>query len=278
MTRAHANAHTRTRRQRIFNVLNVLSAVAGFAIFLLLISVFDTTVGILVSAVVAGSVAGGVWIVITKTRSGPDLQSVLEGHTLLGSIPTDDSVPAPTLTDSELADHYTGLLGEVEGHTTGGVLLVSSASPGHGASTVSLNLAIAAAAAGRRVMLVDADSSPNGLGRFLSSGSSPGLSDIASGDATLAEATRMWTLDDGTRFPMLPSGEGCSLRMRWPPSQSVQISYSSMFRRFCGPKQRLNLADMQTERFLSCPTARSRKPFRVRSRILVMQVRPWSDM
>ena len=208
MTRAHANAHTKTRRQRIFNVLNVLSAVAGFAIFLLLISVFDTTVGILVSAVVAGSVAGGMWIVITKTRSGPDLQSVLEGHTLLGSIPADDSVPAPTLTDSEVADHYTGLLGEVEGHTTGGVLLVSSASPGHGASTVSLNLAIAAAAAGRRVMLVDADSSPNGLGRFLSSGSSPGLSDIASGDATLAEATRMWTLDDGTRFPMLPSGEG----------------------------------------------------------------------
>ena len=153
MTRAHAEGHIRTRRQRIFNVLNVVSVVIGFAIFVLLVPLLNTTIGILVSALVAGFATGGLWFVITKTRSGPDLQSVLQGHTLLGSIPSDDSVPAPTLTDSDVADHYTGLLGEIEGHTTGRVLLVSSASPGHGGSTISLNLAIAAAVAGRRVML-----------------------------------------------------------------------------------------------------------------------------
>lgn len=208
MTQPHTDGQVRTRRQRVFNLPNVISVVAGFAVFFLLVSVFTSNVGIIVSAVAAGILAGGLWMVIVRFRSGPDLQSTLDGHTLLGSIPSDDSVPAPALSDSDLADRYTGLLGEIEGHTTGRVLLISSAAPGHGASTVSLNLAIAAAGAGRRVMLIDADPSPNGLGRFLSSGSSPGLSDVASGDATLAEATRMWTLDDGTRFPMLPSGEG----------------------------------------------------------------------
>ena len=59
-------------------------------------------------------------------------------------------------------------------------------------------------------MLVDADSSPGGIGQFLSSGSSPGLSDVAAGTATLAQASRMWTLDDGTQFPVLPSGDSAT--------------------------------------------------------------------
>ncbi|MEN8238693.1 MAG: LCP family protein [Actinomycetota bacterium] len=208
MTHRHADTGRRTRLQRIFNVPNVISISVGLAAFAILASMLDSNAGIIVAAIGAGILAGGVWLAIARYRSEPDLRSALEGLTLLGAIPSDDSGPAPALSDSEVADRYTGLLGEIEGHTTGRVLLVSSAVPGHGASTVILNLAIAAARAGRRVMLVDADSSPNGLGRFLSSGSSPGLSDVASGDATLTEATRMWTLDDGTKFPMLPSGSG----------------------------------------------------------------------
>lgn len=187
---------------------NMISIGIGLAAFAVLISVLDTNIGIILAALGAGVLAGGVWLLIARYRSEPDLKSVLADLTLLGAIPSDDSGPAPALSDSDVADRYTGLLGEIEGHTTGRVLLVSSAAPGHGASTVALNLAIAAARAGRRVMLVDSDPSANGLGRFLSSGVSPGLSDVAAGNATLAEATRMWTLDDGTSFPMLPSGDG----------------------------------------------------------------------
>jgi len=208
MTQHHADAKPRTRVQRIFNTPNVVSIGIGLTAFAALASVFDTSIGIIVSAIGAGILAGGIWLAIARYRAEPDLKSVLADLTLLGAIPSDDSGPAPALSDSGVADRYTGLLGEIEGHTTGRVLLVSSAAPGHGASTVALNLAIAAAQAGRRVMLVDADPSANGLGRFLSSGVSPGLSDVAEGTATLAEATRMWTLDDGTSFPMLPSGEG----------------------------------------------------------------------
>jgi LCP family protein required for cell wall assembly len=208
MTQHQADTKRRTRLQRIFNTPNVISIGIGLAAFAVLASVLDTNVGIIISAIGAGVLAGGVWLAIARYRSEPDLKSALTDLTLLGAIPSDESGPAPALSDSDVADRYTGLLGEIEGHTTGRVLLVSSAAPGHGASTVALNLAIAAARAGRQVMLVDADESANGLGRFLSSGISPGLSDIAAGDATLVEATRMWTLDDGTSFPMLPSGDG----------------------------------------------------------------------
>jgi LCP family protein required for cell wall assembly len=207
MTHQHPDTKRRTRLQRIFNLPNVISIGIGLAAFALFASILDTNLGIIAAAVGAGILAGGVWLLIARYRSEPSLRSALEDLTLLGSIPSDGSGPAPALSDSDGADRYTGLLGEIEGHTTGRVLLVSSAAPGHGASTVALNLAIAAARAGRRVMLVDADASANGLGRFLSSGTSPGLSDVAAGDATLVEATRMWTLDDGTSFPMLPAGD-----------------------------------------------------------------------
>ncbi len=204
-----ATSH-RTRLERIFNVPNLVSVGLGLAVFAVLVPILDSNIGVAVAAVGAGLLAAGIWLAIVRFRSEPDLKSALADLTLLGAIPSDTSGPAPAMTDADAADRYTGLLGEIEGHTTGRVLLVSSAVPGQGASTVALNLAIAAARAGRRVMLVDADASPNGLGRFLSSGNSPGLSDVATGDATLLEATRMWNLDDGTSFPMLPSGNGAT--------------------------------------------------------------------
>ncbi len=189
------------------NVVPLLAAVATFGLFLLL---WDTNLGVVVGALTSGAIAGAAWIALAKSRSGPDLRSVLLDLPMLGAIPIEASGPAPALSDTDAAHRYTGLLGEIEGHTTGRVVLVSSPAPGQGASTVSLNLAIAAARAGRRVMLVDADPSPFGIGRFLSSGNSPGLSDVASGTATLTDATRMWSLDDGARFPMLPSGNDFS--------------------------------------------------------------------
>lgn len=196
--------------RRVFSVANVVSVVAAVTTFYLGIVIRDTNMAILVAGIAGGVVGGLVWYAITRMRSGPSLGETLRGIPQLGTIPSDDSGPAPALTGDETADRYTGLLREIEGQTTGRVLLVSSPGPGQGASSVALNLSIAAASAGRRVMLVDADPSPNGIGRFLSSGPSPGLSDVAAGTATLAEASRMWTLDDGTRFPMLPAGDSLS--------------------------------------------------------------------
>jgi LCP family protein required for cell wall assembly len=193
--------------KRVFSVANIVSTLTAVAIFLIGITIWGTNRGVLLSGITAGIAAGFLWWLVTRSSAGPSLESSIESIALLGSIPIDKSGPAPTLSDTDATDRYTGLLREIEGHTTGRILLVSSPGPGQGASTVSLNLAIAATMAGRRVMLVDADPSPNGLGRFLSTGSSPGLSDVAAGTATMSEAARMWELEDGTRFPMLPSGD-----------------------------------------------------------------------
>ncbi len=185
---------------------NISSAVAAVAVFFVGLTIRDTNLGVLVAGLAAGVAAGFVWWVARRFTAGPSLESSINSLTLLGSIPVDTSGPAATLNDSAAVDRYTGLLREIEGQTTGRILLVSSPGPGQGASTVALNLAIAATKAGRRTMLVDADPSPNGLSRFLSTGGSPGLSDVAAGSSTLSDAARMWKLDDGTQFPMLPSG------------------------------------------------------------------------
>ena len=193
--------------RRVFSRANVVALGVSVVAFVIALTIDDTNGWVFWSAVVAGAIGGVVWYIMASRSNEGSAVGVLRSTPLLGSIPEDDEGPAPAMSGGDTADRYTGLLREVEGHTSGRVLLVSSPGPGQGASSVALNLSIAAAKAGRRVMLVDADPSPHGLSQFLSSGSSPGLSDVAAGTATLTEASRMWTLDDGSKFPMLPSGE-----------------------------------------------------------------------
>ena len=193
--------------RRIFSAANLAALGAAVVVFYVFRLAWDTNVGVVIGALIGGAAGAATWYVVALRRSGSDLGSSLADIAYLGSVPSDDAGPAPALTEAEISDRFTGILREIEGRTTGRVLLVSSPGPGQGASRIALNLSIAASRAGRRVMLIDADSSPNGIGRFLSSGRSPGLSDVAIGDATLVEATRMWTLEDGVSFPMLPSGD-----------------------------------------------------------------------
>lgn len=206
MTTSPTHSDTVSPLRRVFSAGNVLGFVSALAAFAIGLQLWSSNLGVLVVGLLAGAIGGAVWYLYVRFTSGTTLGEALAAIPLLGSIPSDDSGPAPALGDSDTTDHYTGLLREIESHTTGRVLLVSSPGPGQGASSVALNLAIAATRAGRRVMLIDADPSPNGIGQFLSSGSSPGLSDVANGTATLGEASRMWALEDGLKFPMLPSG------------------------------------------------------------------------
>lgn len=194
--------------RRLISVTNVVALGVTLGVFYVSLLLWDTNIGVIVASVL-GAVAGSLaWYILHRKLDPPDLGSTLADVPYLGAIPSDSAGPAPALTEDEISDRFTGILREVEGSTTGRVLLVSSPAPGQGASRVALNLSIAASRAGRRVMLIDADSSSSGIGQFLSSGRSPGLSDVATGAATLTQATRMWTLEDGARFPMLPSGEG----------------------------------------------------------------------
>ncbi len=193
--------------RRLFAPANVLSVLAGIAVFILGLVAWDTNRGVLVSAIVAALVTGIVWLIWWSVSGPPDFARIL-GVPRLGTIPDDASTPTPTLTeaDSAATKAYGELLTEIEGHTNGQVLLVSSPGPGQGASTVALNLAISATQRGRRVALIDGDVDGNGVSRFLSTGSEPGLTDLADGSSTLAESARMWEIGPDSALPIVPSG------------------------------------------------------------------------
>jgi tyrosine-protein kinase Etk/Wzc len=69
-------------------------------------------------------------------------------------------------------------------------LVVSSAAPGEGKSVTAVNLAIAMAASGRRVILVDADLRRPTLHRFVGWEPSPGLSEVLSDSYPLLPSLR----------------------------------------------------------------------------------------
>jgi LCP family protein required for cell wall assembly len=193
--------------KRVFTPANILSVAAGIFVFVLGRIAWDTNRGALVSAIIAALVTGTVWLAWWSMTKVPALETILDAERL-GTIPEDGSSPAPTLIDpmSRSSVAYRDTINQLEGHTRGRVLLVSSPGPGQGATTVALNLAVAATQEGRRVLLIDGDSSGHGISRFMSTGPEPGLTDLAEGKVTLSEATRLWQLAEGSAMPVIPSG------------------------------------------------------------------------
>jgi capsular exopolysaccharide synthesis family protein len=80
------------------------------------------------------------------------------------------------------------------------VLVVTSAVPGDGKTTVSTNLALAIARSGRRVLLIDADLRGGRIARALSLGRTPGLSEVLGGSLQGAQAAQ--------ELPTLSEGQG----------------------------------------------------------------------
>jgi polysaccharide biosynthesis transport protein len=72
------------------------------------------------------------------------------------------------------------------------VLLVTSALPGDGKTTVTTNLALALAHAGRRVLLIDADLRGGRIAAALALGVAPGLSEVLSGSVQAAHAAQIF--------------------------------------------------------------------------------------
>ncbi|HEX9643842.1 MAG TPA: LCP family protein [Acidimicrobiia bacterium] len=199
--------HRTSRLRRIFTVPNIGSVVIGIIVFLVGARWWDTFIGAAVAAAASAAVAGVAWLVWWRLASPRSAVGVIDAP-LLGTIPAANGTPAPTLTapSSNASLAYGDLARTLDAETHGQVLLVSSPSPGQGASTVALNLAISATRAGRRVVLIDGDVDGGGLSRYGRSGAGPGLLDLAAGDADLATASRLWTLDEHHRLPFIPRG------------------------------------------------------------------------
>jgi polysaccharide biosynthesis transport protein len=84
------------------------------------------------------------------------------------------------------------------------VLVVTSALPGEGKSTVSCNLAIAFAQGGRRVMLIDADLRCSSIHRHLGISKAPGLTTIFTSQPT--EYPRAQPIAELPNLHVVPSG------------------------------------------------------------------------
>jgi tyrosine-protein kinase len=83
-------------------------------------------------------------------------------------------------------------------------LLVASAAPGDGKTTVARNLAEAAATMGSRVLLMETDLRRPTVSKQLALAPSPGLAGVLIGVLTLSEAIQTIALDTGTGSPNAP--------------------------------------------------------------------------
>ncbi len=191
----------------MLTIANVGSVALGVLAFLVLVRVWNTHLGGLLAALAAGAITATTWVLWNRLVSGRPLAKIIPGP-LVGSIPPTPGVPTPTLTrpGSAAAKAYLTATHQLESATTGQVVLVSSPAPGQGASTVALNLAISATQQGRRVLLVDGDLGAPGLSMFGHTGFEPGLAELARGEATLVEASRLWLIDADNRLPFVPAG------------------------------------------------------------------------
>jgi capsular exopolysaccharide synthesis family protein len=97
--------------------------------------------------------------------------------------------------------------------------VISSAIPGEGKSTTSLNLAIAASQAGQRVLLIHCDLRTR-VTNYMGIARGRGLTDYLSGQANLADIIKEW--GDG-RLSVLPSGDV-------PPNPSELLASRDMER------------------------------------------------
>ena len=97
-------------------------------------------------------------------------------------------------------------------------IVVTSALPGEGKSTITANLAITLADAGKRVVLVDADLRRPSVAEYMGVEGQTGLTTVLIGRATLTDVTQPW--GDGN-LHVLPSGQV-------PPNPSEMIGSQAM--------------------------------------------------
>ncbi len=194
-------------RRRFLTAANFAFAATSIVIFIVIAYATRSNIGVIGAAMIGTTAGAVVWWVSTSMATRKRKKESLGDVPLLGAIPAHDAASAPALGDSDTSGAYAKVAAALEGETNGRVLLVGSAEPRQGATTVAMNLAISAAKSGRRIVLIDGDADQSGVSRFMASGVSPGITDIATGEATISDAARMWAVDDKTMLPVVPSGE-----------------------------------------------------------------------
>ena len=191
---------------RVLTAPNLVSVGVGLLVFWVIAGQWRTPGGTVAAAVIGSMVTAGVWLLWMRlSHAGGIARSVNEP--ILAYVPTTEGQPTPTLgdPDSDAARTYLDAVAGLEQATKGQVILVSSSSPGLGATTVAMNLATAATRMGRRAVLIDADPS-GGVSKYGRTDEVPGWIDLAAGTASLDDASRLWRVDDANTLPVIPFG------------------------------------------------------------------------
>jgi len=134
---------------------------------------------------------------------------VILGAPLLGEVPDLAGTPQrEALLDlgAMPALSYEFVAASLGGTFPTGVLLVTGAERGAGASVTTLNLAAAAAREGRRVVVVDADNTSKSLSTVTGTvGARAGISDVVAGRASLADAMAIVSIGSAS-LSVIPAG------------------------------------------------------------------------
>lgn len=161
----------------------------------------------------------------TSVRSDDQLDHLGAGP-IIGRIPFDRRAKdAPLITTAEAgslqAESYRQLRTNLQFFDVEQplqVLVVSSPLPGEGKSTTSANLAITMAAAGRKVLVVEADFRRPKLADYFGIERAVGLTDVLAGRVAIEDVLQPWGTDG---LVVLPSGH-------FPPNPSELLGSSAM--------------------------------------------------
>lgn len=161
----------------------------------------------------------------TKVRTESDIERVTDAS-VVATIGYDDDASAHPLTvqvdpRSPRAEAYRRLRTNLQfldladkSHS----IVITSSLPQEGKSTTSINLAIALAEAGARVLLVDADLRRPQIAKYMQVEGRVGLTTLLIGRATLADVVQPW---GNTNLHVLPSG-------KIPPNPSELLGSHAM--------------------------------------------------
>ncbi len=187
----------------------------------------NLTLGVLLGLIAGVGVALLRNLLDTKIRSEHDVRAVTESP-LLGVIGQDDKVPAHPiiLRDDPLsaaAESVRRLRTNLKFTDLGDhprSIVITSAIPGEGKSTTALNLAVAMADAGSKVILVDADLRRPSVAASMGMEGRVGLTTVLIGRAELRDVVQQW---QNSSLDVLPSG-------RIPPNPSELLGSTAMER------------------------------------------------